>query len=69
MKPIYNRRQSAEQRVLIDLFVFAMQTEDNTDPGFKAGFVEVSIGYTRSDPVLKLYKKSRYKSINGYKSM
>ena len=46
-----------------------MQTEDNTDHGFKAGFVEVSIGYTRSDPVLKLYKKSRYKSINGYKSM
>ena len=46
-----------------------MQTEDNTDHGFKAGFVEVSIGHTRSDPVLKLYKKSRYKSINGYKSM
>ncbi len=46
-----------------------MQTEDNTDHGFKAGFVEVSIGHTRSDLVLKLYKKSRYKSINGYKSM
>ena len=25
--------------------------------GIKAGFVEVSIGYTRSNPVLILYKK------------